>query len=337
MSRFFSNLLACAALFCGAIPAMAAPASYHMATTVHGPDGNWDYASFNPANRQLYVARDYGVMAYNVDTGAITAKFAVAKRAHSSLVLPGGGKILMTDGGANQAQILDAASGAILATIATGTNPDGAAFDPASGLIFVMNGKSGDATLIDPKKGVAAGTIAIGGELEFPAPDGKGRLYVNVADKAEVAVLDTKAKTVVGHYPLKDCEDPSGLAYIAKAGVIISVCDNGVAKVLSVDGQDLASLKIGKGPDAVIVDAKNDLAFVPSGYDGTLAVIDTHDPAHIAVQQMVETKHGAHTGALDPRTGKLYLPTCDYGPAVAGSDHRPHLPDTFQLVVVAPE
>lgn len=318
-------------------PAAGAAPAYGLVGKLAGPDGYWDYASYDPANRRIYVSRDYGIMALDLDTGTVTPKLASGQRVHATVPLPGGKTLLATNGETNSVSILDAASGAVLASLPTGQGPDGAAYDPASGLVFVMDGKSGDATLVDPAARRVVGSIPIGGELEFPASDGRGRVYVNVADKAEVAVLDVRRRAVVARYKLAGCEDPSGLAYSADLKAVISVCDNGVAKVIGADGTDLATLSIGKGPDAVIIDAERKLAFVPSGYSGTLAVIDIADRSRLAVLEQVATGHGAHTGALDPKTGRLYLPTCDYGQPAQPGGRRPHLPGTFGLLVVAPK
>jgi YVTN family beta-propeller protein len=329
-------LLAAAALGGAVAVAMAAPpAKYAMVGFIPGPDGTWDYASLDPTTRKLYVSREYGVMAVDVDSRAVTPHFTRGQRVHSSLPLPGGATLVQTNGDSNTVDLVDTATGRVQVSIPAGKNPDGAAYDPATKLVFVMNAKSGDATLIDPVAGTAVGTIPIGGELEFPASDGHGRLYVNVADKAEIAVIDTRARTVVARYPMSDCQDPSGLAFVAKSQLLISVCDNGKAKVLKPDGKLVATLDIGKGPDAVIVDIARDRAFVPAGFGDDLSVIDLHDPANPKLIQRLPTKHGAHTGAIDPKTGYLYLPTCDYGPPVEGK--RPKLPGTFGIIVVAPD
>ena len=53
----------------------------------------------------------------------------------------GGALLLVTDGTANVAHLIDPATGASVADIPTGTKPDAAAFDPARyGLALVMNG-----------------------------------------------------------------------------------------------------------------------------------------------------------------------------------------------------
>jgi len=52
--------------------------------------------------------------------------------------------------------------------------------------------------------------------------------------------------------------------------------------------------------------------------------------------QTVATQRGARTGAVDPKTGNLYLPTATY--AVAAGGGRPSAePSTFVILVVAPK
>jgi hypothetical protein len=50
----------------------------------------------------------------------------------------------------------------------------------------------------------------------------------------------------------------------------------------------------------------------------------------------VKTEVGARTGALDPKTGKLYLPTASYGAPVTPGGRPLSLPGTFHIVVVSP-
>jgi DNA-binding beta-propeller fold protein YncE len=253
------------------------------------------------------------------------------------LALPGGDVLVTTNGATNTASLIDATSGKVLAAIATGKKPDAAIFDSFTGLVLVMNGDSGDVTLIDPKTRTSVGSIAIGGALEFAASDGAGKAFVNIEDKGEIAVLDLKARSVAGRYALKGCEEPSGLAYAKDAGVLIAACANGVAKaVRASDGKEVANLAIGKGPDATLYDDGRHLAFIPAGKSGALYVIAVRGPDDVAVIGSIATQPGARTGALDPNSGKIYLPTAKFAPATGGG--RPAMiPGSFEVLVVAPK
>lgn len=315
--------------------AQAAPA-YAVAGSIKASDGGYDYASFDPVHRRLYVSRTGGVTAVDIDSGVVTDRLIQAGRTHESLPLEDGARLLVTDSGSNTAHLVDALDGKSIAEIAVGQKPDGALFDAASGLALVLNGKSGDATLVDPKAAKAVGTIAIGGGLEFGVADGRGRAFVNIEDQNRIAVLDTGARALVGHYDLAGCEGPTGLAYAANAGVLISACANHVAKVIRAsDGKDIATLAIGAGPDSVIYDAERRLAFIPCGRDGVLEVVSVPDQGVPAIIQTLKTETGARTGALDPKTGKLYLPTATFVLPPGGG--RPVAqPGTFHILVVTP-
>ena len=324
--------LAAAALCANA----AAAPTYAVSDHLKAPDGGWDYASFDPAHGRVLVSRTGSVSVVDVATKAVTTlAIAGGGKMHESLPL-GGALLLVTDGTANAAHLIDAASGAAVADIPTGgQKPDAAVFDPASGLALVMNGKSGDVTFIDPAAHKAVASVTVGGALEFAAVDGAGRAFVSVEDQNQIAVIDTRAHTVVGHYALPGCQGPSGLAYAPEAGVLIAACANKVAKVLSAaDGRDVATLAIGAGPDAVIYDPQRQLAFIPCGRDGVLEVIAVKGPKDVAIVQTATTQIGARTGAVDPATGAIYLPTAKY-------EHQPSglvntVPGTFEVLVVTP-
>jgi hypothetical protein len=317
-------------------PAAAAAPQYAVTARIAIPDGGFDYASFDPVHRRLYVSRVGGVTAVDVDSGRVTGHLIQAGHTHESLVLDSGSRLLVTDSASNSAHLVDALTGKALAEIPTGKKADGAVFDAESGLALVMDGASGEVTLVDPAKRAAVGSIAIGGGLEFPAVDDAGRGFVNIEDQNRIGVFDIKARKLIGHYALAGCDGPTGLAYIPEAGVLISACDNKVAKVIRAsDGADLATLPIGKGPDAVIYDPQRKLAFIPSAWDGLLTVLAVRGPGDVAVAGTIKTQPGARTGALDEKTGRIYLPTARYTLQPGG---RPVAqPGTYQILVVSPK
>jgi hypothetical protein len=313
-------------------PAAPAP-TYAVSAQIPGPDGFWDYASFDPVKRRLYVSRGDGVLALNVDTGKLTPRLAPGDRTHTPLPLPGGRRLLLTNGGDNNARLVSTASGALIADIPTAPGPDGAVYDPRTGLALVLT-RSGVVTLVDPNQARAVGRIDVGVQLEFGAVDGRGHAFVNEVTRDAIAVLDLPERRVMAHYPLAGCESPSGLAYDPTLGVLISACANNLAKVVRAsDGSTVADLVIAKGPDAVILDEGRRLAFIPCGWEGVLDVVSLKSLKDIQVVEHVRTEPGARTGAVDPKSGKVYLPTATY--TLAGG-HPMVTPGTFKILVVSP-
>ena len=315
----------------------AAPSAYKVAGSISGPDGGWDYASVDPATRRLYVAHGTAITAIDLASGTVTAALAPASRPHQVLPIPGSGLILETDGGTGNARLIDAKTGAESARIKVGDNPDAAIWDAARHRVIVMNAKSGSVMLVDPASAKVVGTIALAEGLEYAALDKRGRLYVNDEDRNQIAVVDVDQQKLVRWIDLKGCEGPTGMAYAPTADRIVSACGNGVVAVVDPNaGRMVGTIAIGKGPDAVIGDARRQRLFVPSGAAGTLAVL-AETPGRISLIQTVTTEVSARTGAVDPIDGRVYLPAATMLPPTQPGARRQPAPGSFHLIVVAPQ
>ena len=329
---------AAAALLLGAplasVACAAAAPTYAVVERIAGPDGGWDLASVDPQAQRLYVARSTAIMAVDLRTGAVTAALAPVAGGHGVLAIPGSRLVLASNGHADSAILFDGLTGQVKATLPVGRKPDAIAWDPATRTAWVMDAGSGEISVVDPVAAKVVATVPVGGSLELGAADGQGRLYVNVEDRNEVAVIDTRARKVVTRFPLAGCDGPTGLAYDARDRQVLSACANGVAKVSSADGRAIASLPIGPKPDGAAFDPVRGLALVPSGGSGALAVIRLG--AAPGVVQTLATERGARTIALDPSTGRAYLPSAQFGAAPAGGGRPPMTPGTFKVLVVAP-
>jgi DNA-binding beta-propeller fold protein YncE len=297
-----------------------------------GPDGGWDFSAFDAAHRRLYVARTDGVTAVAVDTGAVTTLLK-GKRTHAAVPVNGGAELLVTDATSGAAVLADATTGAVRATIPTGKKPDAAIVEPATGLALVFDNAGGGVALIDTHAGKLAGKIPAAGALESPAPDGSGRVFINVEDLAEIEVVDVKARTVVAHWRLDGCDSPSGLALAPKARLLVSACANKVAKVVSADsGKVVATLAIGGRPDWAAYDPRTNTVLIPTGEDGVVNVVSVASPTAVKVVAKLPGHVGSRSGALDPESGRLYLPSADF---TAGADGRPAAtPGTFKVLAV---
>jgi YVTN family beta-propeller protein len=328
------RLLLLAALIGSAAGAAPAVPQYHVIGQLAAGDGGWDLLSVAPADQRLYVAHGDGVTAFDLRTGKATDKIVPGQRVHAALAIPGTHDVLSTNGETNTATLFDGRTGQVRATIPTGTRPDAAAYDPATRTVWVMNPGSGDVTVIDPVTAKVLATVPIGGSLEMGEADGRGRMYVNVEDKNDVAVLDTRTRKLVRRFPLTGCDGPSGIAVDTRDNEIVSACGgNAVAIVSAPDGRQIAKLPIGRGADGAAYDPVNRMMLVPGGRDGNLTIIRLG--AAPSAIQTVPTAVSARTIAVDPSTGRAYLPSATLEPAPAGQ--RPKaVPGTFRVLVVGP-
>lgn len=326
------------AALAAATPALAAAAPVstpQVAERIGVPDGGWDLLAVDAEAHRLLVARTDGVTAIDLADGKVTPRLIAGSRFHAVVPVPGTGLAVATAGGTDSAIVFETATGKVRGEVKTGGNPDAAIYEPASRTVWVMTPKDGGITIVDPRAAKAVGTIAVGGSLELPALDGHGHLFVNVEDKNEIVEIGIAGRKVIRHIALPGCDGPTGLAYAAD-GVLIAACGNGVAKLVrAADGKALGDIAIGPRPDGAFVDPGRRRAYIPSGGDGTLAILDTSGPLPRKVAT-VQTQRGARTGAVDLESGRVYLPAARYeAPAAAGQ--RPKLvPGSVEILVVQP-
>ena len=326
------TLAAIGAIASGFPLASAAPApAYVLESAIAASDGGWDFSSFDPVHRRLYIARTDGVTAVTVDSGQAISHLATVGRTHAAVPINGGDEILVTDSTSGTAIIANSVTGAVRATIPTGKKPDAAIVEPATGLIMVFDNSGGGVTLIDPKSGQSVGVISTPGALESAATDGTGKVYVNIEDLNEIVVLDARTRTVLAHFPLKGCEAPTGIALAPTARLLVSVCANHVATVVSADdGRAIASLPVGGRPDWAGYDARTHLVLIPTGEDGVINLVSAEAPDKVRLVGVVPGHVGSRSGAIDTAKGAFYLPSAEFT-AINGGRPTP-LAGTFKVL-----
>lgn len=324
--------LAALALLTAAAP-LPGPA-YHVAESIAVPDGSWDYARVDPDAHRLYVARAGFVTVVDLAAANAVSTMGTIERGHAVVPLPGG-KLLVTSGNDATVRFLDSASGRELARVAVGKKPDAAIYDAASGLAYVMNATDGSVSILDVAAMRVVDTIQLKPGLEYAALGKDGALYVNDEDTNEIEVADLKHGGTASAIALPGCEEPSGLAYDAKQNVLISACANGKAAIVDIAQRKMTGLvDIGVGPDAVILDAERRLAFIPCGKDGVLDILSLDAPGGVKRVARVKTAFGARTGALDPTTGAIYLPSSKFSPPTTPGGRPMAIPGTAHILVV---
>ena len=151
-------------------------------------------------------------------------------------------------------------------------------------------------------------------------------------------MVDVASRKVVRRIRLRGCLGGTGIGYDPADDLVISVCENGVIKFIQASGgEEVASIVVGKGADAVLYDSHRRLVFVPSAESGTLSIIAVHGAKDIALLQVVATQIGTRLGAVDEATGRIYLPAAKFGPPKGPSPYPSVLPGSFEFLILAPD
>ena len=319
--------------------APAAAPTHVMRKLAVGGEGGWDYVTMDSVGKRLYVPRSTRVLVLGLD-GKSLGEIKGTEGVHGVALAPDLDKGFTSNGRSNTITIFKLSTLEVLAQVkATGENPDAILYDAATQRVFSFNGRGKNATVLDAVKGEVVGTIPFGHKPEFAAADGKGRVYVNLEDSNELAVIDAKKMTVEKLISLAPLEEPSGLAMDVAHRRLFAVGRNKLLAVIDPGkGKVITTLPIGEGADGAAFDAGKGLVYSSNG-EGTLTVIHEDSPDTYKVMEQAPTQKGARTMALDEATHLLYLPTAEYGPTPAATADKPRprpsmIPDSFQILVV---
>jgi len=335
--RYF-NLIGGAMMVCSLCnTANAQNSGYHVLNTFHIPSpGGWDYIAVSPVNGNIYVSHSTQVNILNQNTGDSVGVIPSTTGVHGIAFAPEFKKGFTSNGKLNTVTVFDINTNAVLAEIKTGENPDAIMYDPFSKKIYTCNGRSKDLSIIDPATNAVVKTVELGGKPETAVSDEEGNLYINIEDKSEIAVVNTKTNTVTDHWKTGNGKEPSGLAIDVKTKRLFAGCDNKLLIVMNAEnGKVVKELTIGEGCDGVAFDPEFKNVFSSNG-EGTLTVIHEKSAKEFSIVENAPTKKGARTLAVDEKTHRVYLPTGEFlPPSPDQKGKRPGIvPGSFQVLVV---
>jgi hypothetical protein len=327
-------------LLAGSLPVLAQTNWDVVKTFPVGGQGSWDYLTVDRQTHRLFVPRSTHTMVIDADSGKTLGDIPGQKIAHGVAIVPEVNRGYISDGGGDGAIIIfDLQTYATLGKIAAQPDADGIIYDASVNRVLVVSGDGGTLMSfkpdIDPTSGKIEAPIELGGKPEFLASDGNGKLYINLVDKDNVAVVDFKARKVIAHWPVAPGGSPVGMSIDTKNHRLFIGCRKPQKLIVmsTNDGKVISDLPIGAGVDATKFDGGQAFA---SCRDGSLAVASETSPGKFEIVQSVKTPQGARTMGVDPATHRIYLPTAEFEEPKPGATGRPAMkPGTFMIVVVA--
>ena len=318
-----------------------------------GGEGGYDYIFADAKARRLYVPRggqNAGqVIVFNLDTLESVGSIPDV-RSGGATVDPKSHHGFSTT---KPLTMWDAETLKVIKTIEVEGRPDGILTDPYNSRVWVLSHQLPHATIIDAASGNIVKTLDLGGAPEQAVSDGKGTVYINITDKANIAVVDAKSLTVTAHYDVSSKgTGGSGLALDAKNHILFAYYrqPSPVAIIVNAkNGEIITTLPTGMGVDTVAFNPATNEA-ISAEYAGTMTFIKENKPtretglgpASFLVEQTLQTMVGAKTLALDTKTGHLLTMAAEFGPPAADAQpgpagrppRGPMIPGSFTVLMV---
>ena len=309
-----------------------------------GGDGGYDYIFADVKARRLYIPRGGQtgrLTVFNLDTLESVGTIANVS-AGGATVDPKSHHGFSTT---KPVTMWDARTLKVIKTIEVDGRPDGILTDPYNARVWVLSHQPPHATIIDAKSGTVVKTLDLGGAPEQAVSNGNGTIYVNIADKANIAVVDAKNLTVTAHYDMSaKGTGGSGLAFDGKNHILFAYYRQPspvVVIVNSDNGNIITTLPTGMGVDTVAFNPAT-MEAISAEFAGTMTFIKENSPTDFSVEQTLQTMAGAKTLALDTKTNHLLTMAAEFGPPApdakpgpAGRPPRgPMIADSFSILMI---
>src|SRR5215470_19916510 len=149
MKRSMLIALVIAGVLATSAPAFA-PVKYEVKQKyVLGGDGGWDYLTFDPAGKRLFISRGTHVMVVDPYKGSAIGDIPDTPGVHGIALAQDLGKGFTSNGRDNTITVFDLKTLKETAKIKIeGENPDAILYDAASQRVFTFNGRSKNASVI---------------------------------------------------------------------------------------------------------------------------------------------------------------------------------------------
>jgi DNA-binding beta-propeller fold protein YncE len=274
-----------------------------------GPAVRFDYTSFDPSTKRLWIAHMDAnqLLAFDVVRRRIV-KTIPAPGVHGVIAVPAEGRVYVSATNAHEVLTIDARTGTILARAPAGQYPDGLAYDPVERHVFVSDESGGVETVLNAA-GHHIATIPVDGEAGNVQYDtGSKHILADVQTVDQVAVIDPRTDRIVRRVHLTNCVSDHSLLIDSPHRVAFIACD-GNATLLTLSLRTMkvtGTYKVGGSPDVLAFDNTKRRLYV-SAESGAVGVFaeGAHSLRPLGLAFLATE---AHTVAVDPTTHLVYFP-----------------------------
>lgn len=214
----------------------------------------------------------------------------------------------VANGEGNGIQLLDARDYHVTKSVSLGDDSDNVRYDADAGRFYVGYG-SGALAAVQPTDGRVLASVRLPAHPESFQIERQGsRMFVNVPDAAQIAVLDRKGMKVVATWPVTDAKANFPMA-LDEANHRLFIGCRRPAKALIIDtnsGKTAGSFDIVGDTDDLFYDSARKRVYV-SGGEGYLDAFQDQGDGTFRRIAHVQTAGGARTSLFVPELSRIYL------------------------------
>jgi YVTN family beta-propeller protein len=302
------------AIFCAvSLTAMSAPSpALRLAQTIPLPDvrGRIDHFAIDPQGNRLFLAAlgNNTVEVIDLASGKRAKTVTGFSKPQGVAFLPESNRFVVASGDDGKVTFWNASTYAVEKTLPSLDDADNVRLDSATNEIYVGYG-DGALAVIDAATARQIAVIKLAGHPEsFQLQTQGRRIFVNVPDAKQVAVVDRDNRSVVATWAMTEFQSnfPMSLDE-ANHRLFVGCRQPGRLIVLDTEsGRRVADLEITGDTDDLFYDAARKRIYLTCGA-GFIDVVEQRDADHYSMHDRISTSPGARTAFVAPNLRILFV------------------------------
>ena len=302
----------------------AAPLTLRRTILLSEVTGKFDHFAIDEEGDRLFAAAEgsHAVEIIDLATGKIAQSLSGLGKPHGLAWVAASGSLYVTDGALAELRVYKGKPLALAGTIKLSDDADDVVYDSADRLLFVGHGGGADqakVAVVDTDHFVLISNLAVATHPEgLDLDPNNRRVFVNIADSSEVAVISSAAGSIMTHWRVSTAADNVPLAFDGDHQLLFVACRApGTLVALDVvTGKEVASRPAAGKADDLFYDSALRRVYLISG-TGEVDSFQVEDARTLRPLEVLRTAPGAKTALFVPSQKLLYVgvPAIGAGPA----------------------
>jgi DNA-binding beta-propeller fold protein YncE len=317
MDKMRKLLLLC--LLAGCIFAYAqtsTPLSLSRTIQLPGVSGRFDHLAIDTASNRLFIAAtgNHSVEVIDLKTDKVQQSISGLGKPHGLIWVAATRSLYVADGALGELRVYSGTPLVLTGKIKLSDDADDMVYDEADHLLFVGHGGSNSANpakvaVVDTEHFSLIANLPVESHPEALEIDAANkRVFVNVADSNEVALIDTATKSISAHWKLTKAADNVPLAFDTAHRLLYVACRK-PGTVIALDamtGKEVSSQLTADGADDLFYNPDLRRVYVITGA-GEVDTFQIDDPKTMRPLGILHTSPGAKTALFVPEQNLLYV------------------------------
>lgn len=294
----------------------SAPLTLNRTIPLTGVTGKFDHLAIDLAGNRLFVAAtgNHSVEVIDLTSNKIQQSITGLGKPHGLAWVASTGSLFVADGALAELRVYSGWPLALNGKIKLYDDADDMVYDEANHLLFVGHGGTDAANpariaVVDTKTFTLLSNLVVATHPEALEIDpATHRVFANIAESDEVAVLDTMTKTISAYWKLTKAANNVPLAFDADDHLLFVACrtPGTLIEFDAASGKELVAVSTAGGVDDLFYNPALRQVYVISG-TGEVDAFELDKTNALHSLGVLKTAAGAKTALFVPEQNLLYV------------------------------